>query len=366
MSFWSSLVVSQSMASESGDRAALLASPELQAALRRFVRARAPASEVDDLVQATLTDALASNSAPDEKTELERWIYGVAKNKVADHFRRNSRETPGEPPPGEEAVAESAPHSARELLRWAERELPKGDGAENTLEWMLREGAGEKLEEIAAEHDLPAPRVRQRVSRLRRHFRERWAVAVAAVAVVGLILLCILALVVRLREPPPIAREPAPERSPVDQAYEIRREALGACDKNEWPRCIEGLDRARSLDPLGDQAEPVQRAREAADRALGRAPAPTSTDSSQPAPISSEPVESSQSEKKAKEVTKKKLAKPAPNKLELKLEQKLKVEQPAPKELELGKPAPQQVSPKAPPPAQDPKQRDYKDLGQKK
>ena len=305
MSFWSSLVVSQSMASESGDRATLLASPELQAALRRFVRARAPASEVDDLVQATLTDALASESAPDEKDELERWIYGVARNKVADHFRRNSREAPGDPPPGEEAVAESAPHSARELLSWAERELPKGDGAENTLEWMLREGAGEKLEEIAAEHDLPAPRVRQRVSRLRKHFRERWAAAVAAVAVVGLILLGILAVIVRLREPAPEARVPTPEPVPVDQAYEIRREALGACEKSEWPRCIEGLDRARSLNPLGDQAEPVQRARDAAARGLGVAPVPSSSDSSEAPPTFNEPdSKSMEREKKPNETAK--------------------------------------------------------------
>jgi len=301
------------MASEPGDRAALLASPELQAALRRFVRARAPASEVDDLVQATLTDALASTSAPHDKGELERWIYGVARNKVADHFRRTNRETPGEPPPGEEAVAESAPHSARELLRWAERELPDGDGAESTLEWMLREGAGEKLEEIAAEHDLPAPRVRQRVSRLRRHFRERWAVAVAAVAVVGLILLGILAVIVRLREPP-IVRQPTPEPMPVDRAYEIRREALAACEKSEWQRCVDGLDRARSLDPLGDQAEPVERAREAAARGLGLAPAASSAEPSQPAPIFSESkAKSSRTEPPPAETPKKaKLAKPFP------------------------------------------------------
>jgi RNA polymerase sigma factor (sigma-70 family) len=350
MSFWSSLVVSQSMATEPGDRAALLASPELQAALRRFVRARAPASEVDDLVQATLTDALVSTSAPNEKGELERWIYGVARNKVADHFRRTSREAPGEPPPGEEAVAESAPHSARELLRWAERELPQGDGAENTLEWMLREGAGEKLEEIAAEHDLPAPRVRQRVSRLRRHFRERWAAAVAALAVLGLILLGILVLVVRLREPPPIAREPTPEHLPVDQAYEIRREALAACDALEWQRCVAGLDRARSLDPLGDQAEPVQRAREAAARGL--APVPSATDSSESRPTDSDPkaksIEAEQQPKKGK------VAKPPIPKLE---QQNVEQQNLAPQKAEPPKAAPQTVTKGA----RDKKQTDYPD-----
>ena len=38
---------------------------------------------------------------------------------------------------------------------------------------MLREGEGEKLETIAAEANVPAPRVRQRVSRLRRYYKAR-------------------------------------------------------------------------------------------------------------------------------------------------------------------------------------------------
>ncbi|HEX3850670.1 MAG TPA: hypothetical protein VHW01_06860 [Polyangiaceae bacterium] len=45
----------------------------------------------------------------------------------------------------------------------------------HTLEWMLREGDGEKLEQIARDANLPAPRVRQRVSRLRCFLREQWA-----------------------------------------------------------------------------------------------------------------------------------------------------------------------------------------------
>jgi cytoskeletal protein RodZ len=52
---------------------------------------------------------------------------------------------------------------------------------------MLREGDGEKLENIARDAKLPAPRVRKRVSRLRKFLRERWA---AELALIGVLLLC--------------------------------------------------------------------------------------------------------------------------------------------------------------------------------
>ena len=79
------------------------------------------------------------------------------------------------------------PQSALDLMRWAQKELPAGKENEQTLEWMLREGEGEKLETIAAEANVPAPRVRQRVSRLRRYYKARWAAQTAAVAA---LLLC--------------------------------------------------------------------------------------------------------------------------------------------------------------------------------
>jgi DNA-directed RNA polymerase specialized sigma24 family protein len=173
----------------------LVSDPALSAAVTRVVRGRVPAADVDDIVQSTLADALAARQAPEDAAEFRRWVLGVARNKIADFYRRSRREVPRDPSTTEETEAAGCvSQGGHDLLRWAERELPKTEGAESTLEWMLREGEGEKLESIAAEAQIPAPRVRQRVARLRRHYRARWAAQLAAVAaILALILIAFLA-----------------------------------------------------------------------------------------------------------------------------------------------------------------------------
>ncbi|HSQ66661.1 MAG TPA: sigma factor, partial [Polyangiaceae bacterium] len=74
------------------DRKAALSDPELIAALRAHVRSRVSAPDADDVLQAVLADALASAAAPDEAQALRRWLFGVARNKIADHYRRARRE----------------------------------------------------------------------------------------------------------------------------------------------------------------------------------------------------------------------------------------------------------------------------------
>lgn len=199
---------------------AKLADPALAAALSHFVRARVPESEVKDIVQSTLIAALDADAAatPVEDEEIVRWVHGICRHKIVDWFRRSKREVPRdleEEGPGQPAIAaaESAPQSAMDLLRWAQKELPAGEENAKTLEWMLREGAGEKLETIAAEAQVPAPRVRQRVSRLRRYYKARWAAQTAALAALLLIAIAIaLALHQRKDE---VAPAPVPTLTPV-------------------------------------------------------------------------------------------------------------------------------------------------------
>jgi RNA polymerase sigma factor (sigma-70 family) len=193
----------------------VLSDPGLREALSRFLSARLPAAEVDDAVQETLVDALGAAQAPESPEQIRGWVHGIARHKVADYYRsrqRVNRAHADDDPPS----PESAPLSARELLRWAERQTDRDPVQQATLEWMLREGDGDRLEEIARETDLPAARVRQRVSRLRRALQSRWTAELTAAA--GLVALVLLAAWWWSRpNAPSIVREPipAPSRAPA-------------------------------------------------------------------------------------------------------------------------------------------------------
>lgn len=202
------------------DRKTLLSDKTLISALGAHVRTRVPASDADDVVQAVLADALASDGAPTEAEALRKWLFGVARNKIADFYRRSRREQPGEV--DDQAAPPSGRASAKDLLDWAEDELPPGSDAKRTFEWMLREGDGEKLESIAETEKVPAPRVRKRVSRMREHFRARWAAYVAGLAAAGLALLIVFYM---------FRRKPIPEAKIVPEPKPIPTESIGAPPK---------------------------------------------------------------------------------------------------------------------------------------
>lgn len=161
-----------------------VADPALRREVEAAVRRRVRGEDADDVVQATLADVLEAPRVPEEPEEFRRFVFGIARNKVFDHYRRQKRHPAAEAE--NELAAPEPPLSARDMLRWAEGELPDPE-ARSTLEWMLREGDGEKLETIARDAQLPAPRVRKRVSRLRKFLRERWA---AELGLIGLLLVC--------------------------------------------------------------------------------------------------------------------------------------------------------------------------------
>lgn len=253
-----------------------------------MVRKRVPESDAEDIVQSVLTDALASKNAPEEPEAIRKWVFAVAKNKIADFYRKRRREEPSELV---DVPAEETPYSERDLLRWAERELPPNSDSPKTLEWMLREGDGEKLESIAESEQIPAPRVRQRVSRMRRFLKERWMVT----ALAGTLVVVAIIFALKLRQSPKqdiaVTPEiPRPTASPRDPRLELaqkeRRDALDKCDHSEWQQCMDGLDRATLGDPTIETDPQVIQARKTAGDALTPAPAPSSV----PLPTSTPPT----------------------------------------------------------------------------
>ncbi len=288
--------------------AAALSDPELHRALAALIRRKIAAPDAEDVLQATLADALAAAHVPDDATELRRWVFGVARNKIADYYRAGRREIPHEPP-DLEATADGLPdspepHSARDLLRWAKGSLPETDGAQQTFDWMLREGQGEKLETIAAEEKLPAPQVRKRVSRLRQHLKRKWVLELAAVAALGL-----AALVAhRMLRRTPAGLELGPDRTAqtpesdrtndLRRAAELRRNGLDACAARDYRRCLEQLDQAATLDALGDATDDIRRARESAHESnqpesLPAGEVPNAAPTTAPSPAKGSPSEGS-------------------------------------------------------------------------
>jgi RNA polymerase sigma factor (sigma-70 family) len=252
-------------------------SATFRAALTAMVRRRVPPADAEDVVQAVLTEAVATTERPADPEGARKWLWGVARHKIADYHRRASRETTDPP----ERAAPPPEHEERALLRWAVGELPAGADAKKTFEWLLREGDGETLEAIAEEERLPPPVVRQRVSRLRRLFRSRWAQLAAA----GLVALVAWIVLRRTERESPIAERPRPtlREDPAvvatrARARTMRDEASQAASQSDWVRCLERLDAARAIDPAGDEGAATralrQRAQEAIERERAVPPAP--------------------------------------------------------------------------------------------
>lgn len=230
---------------------ARLGDPALREALLRYARRRVPAGEVEDLVQNTLTEALTSSSSPLDPAELYRWVHGIARHKIADSYRRRGRTLPLAD--REPSVRDPGP-DAKELSQWIEHELPKTHDARATLHWLLRESDGESLDEIARDAALPAPRVRQRVSRLRRHFHSRWLALGAA----GLALLLSFAWLLRSQRaqtPPPIVRETLPSAAPVI-APEPAPRALPAAPSSAQPAPVQLAPQKLAPQKLAPKAPP--------------------------------------------------------------------------------------------------------------
>jgi DNA-directed RNA polymerase specialized sigma24 family protein len=183
---------------------ASLASPAIRRYLEGYVRRRMRPSDAEDVVQAVLCAALEAARVPADEEELRRWLTGIARNKIASTWSRQAREPVSEVSASESMTGAPAPLEERALVDWAEREASAHGGASaaKTLAWMAREGEGDKLESIAIEEREPAARVRQRVSRLRRWLRTRWAAELALAGVLVLMVLMALVFLIRHRATP--------------------------------------------------------------------------------------------------------------------------------------------------------------------
>ncbi|WP_394839434.1 sigma-70 family RNA polymerase sigma factor [Pendulispora rubella] len=149
--------------------------------LRGVVRRRVPAADVDDVVQATLCDAMGAGRIPERRDDLRRWLVGIARHKATDHIRRICREAALE---ADDVSAPAPPTDVIILLKNAIADAAQQPAMRSTMELALREADGESYAELARSGAATEVALRQRVSRFRRSMAVRW---LAAAAVVGLL-----------------------------------------------------------------------------------------------------------------------------------------------------------------------------------
>ena len=144
----------------------------LRSALARLVRRRVDA---EDVVQAMLLEVISARARPGTPEDVWHFAPFVGRKKVADNHRRRSRSAIAVDPEDVTNAVEPGPVDARDLRDWVDRVLPPGTSARLTSGWMLREGEGESLSEVARSEQVAPELVRQRVSRRRRFLRPQWA-----------------------------------------------------------------------------------------------------------------------------------------------------------------------------------------------
>lgn len=218
------MALSLSFPPDPDPRAELLSDPAMRKALRGAVAKYVPASEVEDVVQATLLEAQASPTYPTERKAFERWLCGKGRSNGIDWRRRQTR---GERILGirEGEDADAVPGTTidveqRERLAFAmERIL--GESHTKGMRWLLATARGHTTKEIGAAEGVHADTVERAVQRARKNVRYAWTAAAA----VGLAILFYLLARGLLFGPhyheahphplPPITQEPAPAPAPV-------------------------------------------------------------------------------------------------------------------------------------------------------
>lgn len=187
-----------------------LADPAVSRSIHSLVGRRVPAQDVGDVVHAVVCDALAAEDPP-PPGDVPRWLFGIARHKVADHHR-HARRRPDGVMDAALVNGPAAPIEARSLLRGMIADATRDPRSAETLGWIAREAAGERLDEMAREASLPAATVRQRVSRLRRWLQRRWR-AEALLVLAAALAAVVVALHRTPAAPVPIAADPMGDAS---------------------------------------------------------------------------------------------------------------------------------------------------------
>jgi DNA-directed RNA polymerase specialized sigma24 family protein len=240
-------------------RAQLLTSKRLHAAVAKIARCHGvPEDDVEDIVQETLRRALHAN-LPQEEGEASMYTSGIAANVSRDHMEE-LRVRGGEQSYAEEgdeggllpieAAAQPAYFEDREVV---ERIVEAGrERFPRTFPWFVQARVdGETSEDIGNDHGVSPGLVRRKIVDVHRfvvEYGQKLGVAVAL-----LIVIVFGAYWLRRSEELGETATYVPRRvepAPLD-ADQLRERASKELAARQWQACVDDLDAADKMDPVG-------------------------------------------------------------------------------------------------------------------
>jgi DNA-directed RNA polymerase specialized sigma24 family protein len=254
--------------------AAFLAAPEVREAIAMVLRRRGiSAVDAEDLTHDVIVRALRMAGPPQSQDECLLAVKKIARDLAIDAFKvRRGRakydagphENPDDAPAAGSASAEGRhPIDVARQLAVVQREIESGNITARQAATLASDAMDTPHAEIASQMNLAPQTVRNELVAARRTARASWAGYLATALFASVALLLWIS-----RQPGDVAKAPSPQHLAAQQ----RREALSDCAEQRWKACLAGLDEAARLDPPGDAAPDVVKAR--ADARAHLAPTP--------------------------------------------------------------------------------------------
>lgn len=253
------------------ERDALPRDKALLEKLRKTACKHVPGSDVEDVLQETLTAACRAPRLPGVGSgeDRDRYVFGILRFKIADCWqdRKKQQDIAEKAEARVAAQAADADHVANrdfvdKLVTFVKPHQ------HSDLRCLLRHKIGRvPMTTIALERGEEYEAFAKRMNRL-------WRQLQATVSAMGGVFVLLLVLLMPRPERPLAYDEPGEvalnepalsthygESDPMDFAKVLRGEAFRACMDNQWYECLTGLDAAKELDPAGDNDPVVAAAR---------------------------------------------------------------------------------------------------------
>src|SRR5580704_7603610 len=246
------------------DHAKRVADARLKSALDRWIRGRVPEADAPDMVQNVLAALLAHAHPPDTVDGLIALGRRMLQHDLIDHYRHRETVRGAEvcalDDQHAETIAPAAPAGAWDGFDVAKRArlvnalVARGQLTDVDVDVLERADA-EGYPALAAELGTTDQALRVRAHRKRALLREGWTRYAAYGS--GLAVLVLIAYAFWDRPDNVAAPSPGPgpeqhEPAPPERAASLRAAASRACADSQWKECLDRLDDARAIDPVGD------------------------------------------------------------------------------------------------------------------